>query len=172
MSSLDRFVDRSASSSRDRATPPTGHVDVDVGQVFPIGSTGASWSPDGKQIAYVASLDGNVHIYTMRSDGTDVRRLTTDLGHDKKTRQRRLGTTERRASSRGRALRSCPRQLSTRNERRCSCSGMPLVAPLASRPAAPACRAGDAIAPSGPSVSVGACVPSLGDRPSGGNPLR
>ena len=83
MSSLDRFVDRSASSSRDRATPPTGHVDVDVGQVFPIGSTGASWSPDGKQIAYVASLDGNVHIYTMRSDGTDVRRLTTDLGHDK-----------------------------------------------------------------------------------------
>lgn len=41
-----------------------------------------AWSPDGKRVAYIASIDGNVDIYSMRSDGTDVRRLTTDPARD------------------------------------------------------------------------------------------
>ena len=56
---------------------------TELGHVGPTLSVSSpSWSPDGKRIAYVASADGNVDIYTMRSDGTDVRRLTTDPGRD------------------------------------------------------------------------------------------
>lgn len=35
-----------------------------------------SWSPDGSRIAFTSDADGNYEIYTMASDGTDVRQLT------------------------------------------------------------------------------------------------
>jgi TolB protein len=35
-----------------------------------------SWSPDGRQIAFVSDRDGNFEIYTMHPDGSGVRRLT------------------------------------------------------------------------------------------------
>jgi len=35
-----------------------------------------SWSPDGARIAFTSDADGNYEIYTMASDGTDVRQLT------------------------------------------------------------------------------------------------
>ncbi|MBI1279078.1 MAG: hypothetical protein GC179_13200 [Anaerolineaceae bacterium] len=50
-----------------------------------------AWSPDGKTIAFVSTKDttnafdsslGNANIYLMNSDGTDVRRLTENLGED------------------------------------------------------------------------------------------
>ena len=42
-----------------------------------------AWSPDGTHIAFSSSReDDNVDIYTMRSDGTDITRLTTDAAYD------------------------------------------------------------------------------------------
>ena len=36
-----------------------------------------SWSPDGRTILFDSSRDGAFHLYTIRPDGTDERRLTT-----------------------------------------------------------------------------------------------
>jgi Tol biopolymer transport system component len=42
-----------------------------------------AWSPDGKQIAFESSRDGNVEVYTMTASGRKQRRLTRrPLGSD------------------------------------------------------------------------------------------
>jgi WD40-like Beta Propeller Repeat len=41
-----------------------------------------AWSPDDRTIAYSKSPGDNKDIYTVRFDGTDVRRITTDLADD------------------------------------------------------------------------------------------
>ena len=35
-----------------------------------------SWSPDGKQLAFVSDMDGNQEIYVMKADGSKIQRLT------------------------------------------------------------------------------------------------
>jgi TolB protein len=48
-------------------------------------SSGATWSPDGKRIAFSSGRDSTSYrndIYTMNADGTDVVRLTTDPATD------------------------------------------------------------------------------------------
>lgn len=42
-----------------------------------------AWSPDGKSLAFVAGSEDKSQVYTIRSDGTDRRRLTADAGHDR-----------------------------------------------------------------------------------------
>jgi Tol biopolymer transport system component len=42
----------------------------------------ASWSPDGERIAFTSDRDGDYEIYTIRRDGTDLRRLTHTPGND------------------------------------------------------------------------------------------
>ena len=42
-----------------------------------------AWSPNGRQIAFSSSRDGNVDIYVMAADGSDVRRLTDHLSGDR-----------------------------------------------------------------------------------------
>ena len=37
-------------------------------------------SPDGRQIAFVAAQDGDIEIYMMNVDGTDVRQITNGIG--------------------------------------------------------------------------------------------
>lgn len=44
--------------------------------------TSPSWSPEGDQIAFQASRDGNNEIYLMRSDGSRKRNLTTNAASD------------------------------------------------------------------------------------------
>jgi Tol biopolymer transport system component len=39
-------------------------------------------SPDGKRIIFTSTKDGDLDLYTMKLDGTDVRRVTTKLGYD------------------------------------------------------------------------------------------
>ncbi len=39
-------------------------------------SFGANWSPDGARLAFLSGRDGNAEIYSMKADGSDVRRLT------------------------------------------------------------------------------------------------
>ena len=41
-----------------------------------------SWSPDGKQIAYVSIRGGNSEIFIMNADGNSVSRLTTSTAND------------------------------------------------------------------------------------------
>jgi Tol biopolymer transport system component len=41
-----------------------------------------AWSPDRRQIAFQSNRDGNWEIYTMRADGSAVRRLTNDDARD------------------------------------------------------------------------------------------
>lgn len=42
----------------------------------------AGWSPDGGTIVFSSDRDGNYEIYAMKADGTDVKRLTNNAGHD------------------------------------------------------------------------------------------
>src|SRR3990170_2425737 len=41
-----------------------------------------AWSPDGKRIAFVSASDGNLEIYVMSADGSDLRRVTHNAGVD------------------------------------------------------------------------------------------
>jgi TolB protein len=41
-----------------------------------------AWSPDGGQIAFESNHDGDMEIYVMTADGTNVRRLTDNTTHD------------------------------------------------------------------------------------------
>ena len=43
---------------------------------------GITLSPDGKRIVFTSLRDGDLEIYTMKTDGSDVRRLTHRLGYD------------------------------------------------------------------------------------------
>jgi len=42
----------------------------------------ATVSPDGKRVIFTSTMDGDLEIYSMRPDGSDVRRLTHRLGYD------------------------------------------------------------------------------------------
>lgn len=44
--------------------------------------TQSAWSPDGHQIAFVSTRDGNPEIYVMDKGGQHQRRLTFDPGSD------------------------------------------------------------------------------------------
>lgn len=57
-------------------------VDADGSHISRIGPRGeiwdASWSPDGRWIAFSMKTDGRFQLYVMHPDGTGVRRLTSD----------------------------------------------------------------------------------------------
>ena len=57
---------------------------TDVRQLTVNNWFGASpaWSPDGTRIAFESDRDGELEIYTMRSDATDVRQLTLNDAWD------------------------------------------------------------------------------------------
>ncbi len=56
----------------------SGHtrITADGSDSFP------AWSPDGQTIAFSREVGGNVDIYTVTVDGSDVQRLTDTSGHD------------------------------------------------------------------------------------------
>ena len=79
----------------DKASPNQGDIDVNVvnfdGTDFKVlaGTDGKlsheewpSWSPDGQLVAYSSTRDDNQELYVVKPDGTDRKRLTTDLGID------------------------------------------------------------------------------------------
>ena len=41
-----------------------------------------TWSPNGKQIAFVSSRDGNNEVYSMNADGTEQTNLTNNPAFD------------------------------------------------------------------------------------------
>ena len=41
-----------------------------------------TWSPNGERIAFTSFKDGNYDIYTIKPDGSDLKRLTTDPDND------------------------------------------------------------------------------------------
>ena len=74
--------------------PATGPTGADIWLVHPDGSgakalvaevgadTGAVWSPDGSQLAFVSDRDGDSDLYVIAADGTGTRQLTNDPGSD------------------------------------------------------------------------------------------
>jgi Tol biopolymer transport system component len=53
-----------------------------VFDVFGAYDSAPAWSPDGGQIAFESDHDGDMEIYVMNTDGSDVRRLTDNAIHD------------------------------------------------------------------------------------------
>jgi len=53
-----------------------------VHRITPVGREAqyAVWSPDGRRIAFTYVVDGGFDLFTVRPDGTDLRRLTRDGG--------------------------------------------------------------------------------------------
>lgn len=47
-----------------------------------VGDSGPDWSPDGSQIAFTSSRDGNYEIYTMKPDGSSIVRLINNPASD------------------------------------------------------------------------------------------
>jgi Tol biopolymer transport system component len=47
-----------------------------------VGNDAPAWSPDGAHIAFTSFRNGRGDIYTMRPDGSEQKRLTTDPAHD------------------------------------------------------------------------------------------
>jgi TolB protein len=42
----------------------------------------ATVSPDGKRIIFTSTMDGDLELYTMKTDGSDLKRLTNRVGYD------------------------------------------------------------------------------------------
>jgi TolB protein len=40
------------------------------------------WSPDGSSIAFASDRDGDLDLYLMAPDGSDIRQLTSDQGDE------------------------------------------------------------------------------------------
>ncbi len=60
---------------------PDGTGETDITSNVPSDSS-LDWSPDGSNIVFVSTRDGNEEIYRMNSDGSNVVRLTNDAGRD------------------------------------------------------------------------------------------
>jgi TolB protein len=62
-------------------------IDIATGSIFeltngPQSDNFPTWSPVGDRIAFTSDRDGNYEIYTIRPDGTDLKRLTHTPGND------------------------------------------------------------------------------------------
>jgi TolB protein len=66
-------MDQDGTNERRLTVPPVG--DTSSGH-----DSMPEWSPDGNQIAFARSFRGRQDIYTIRADGTGLRRLTKDSG--------------------------------------------------------------------------------------------
>jgi TolB protein len=72
----------------------SGFVDIYIQQLYEIGLTRPAhgtdqaqnflpkFSPDGTRLVFASSRDGNLEIYTVKVDGTDLRRLTSNRADD------------------------------------------------------------------------------------------
>ena len=59
-----------------------GRLESPLGGTVEIHNWLPSYSPDGRYIAYTSNRDGNPEVYISRTDGTDLRRLTSHPGID------------------------------------------------------------------------------------------
>ena len=58
----------------------TGEINITNDPYVP--QTLATWSPDGRKIAYQAFVEGSWEVFVMNPDGDENRRLTSGLGHN------------------------------------------------------------------------------------------
>ncbi|MBI1901539.1 MAG: PD40 domain-containing protein [Planctomycetia bacterium] len=79
----------------DKTSPNQGDIDIHTGKsdgsdlkplVVSEGKLSheewPAWSPDGKQLAFTSTRDGNQELYVCRRDGSERKRLTSDPAHD------------------------------------------------------------------------------------------
>jgi WD40 repeat protein len=52
-------------------------------EIYYEGENQLCWSPDGEHLAFASEVNGNLDIYTIKADGTDLQRITTNSGQDK-----------------------------------------------------------------------------------------
>jgi Tol biopolymer transport system component len=72
-------------TATDRAIFTVDPDGSELTKVFDVGGaydSAPAWSPDGGRIAFESDHDGDMEIYVMNADGTDVRRLTDNGIHD------------------------------------------------------------------------------------------
>jgi Tol biopolymer transport system component len=63
-------------------TAPAGGGEPELLFGSPAYDAEATVSPDGETIVFTSARDGDLEIYTIRTDGTDLRRLTHEVGYD------------------------------------------------------------------------------------------
>lgn len=68
--------------AREHEPAPDAPSNAAPAQETPIYFQEPAWSPDGTRIAFYTNRDGNFEIYTVRPDGTDLKRLTDNDARD------------------------------------------------------------------------------------------
>jgi TolB protein len=63
-----------------------GIANAQIQQTKPVYYFNPNWSPDGKQIVFESTKDGKFAVYTIQTDGSDLRKLTSGESNDEQPR--------------------------------------------------------------------------------------
>ncbi len=76
---VDLFVMNLDGSNLKNVTPNLKTVDAEISNIW---AYSTCWSPDGKKIVFTAMLNGNLEIFIINADGTDLRQITNNNDTD------------------------------------------------------------------------------------------
>ncbi len=76
---IDLFIMDLEDSSLKNLTPHLKTVDTDTSSLW---AYKTCWSPDGKQITFTAMINGNLEIFIINADGSELKQITTNNDTD------------------------------------------------------------------------------------------